>query len=97
MQVAKVAEKLRAQIEQFAGIFYPRFSKHKLRFIEQMLFGIAASQDCKLSQISRALREPISLKKTRSGSHIIWQSRSWEPEYRSKCSRRRPGGSARRP
>ena len=36
----------------------------KLRFIEQMLFGIAASQDCKLSQISRALQEPISLKKT---------------------------------
>jgi hypothetical protein len=29
-----------------------------------MLFGIAASQDCKLSQVSRALQEPISLKKT---------------------------------
>jgi hypothetical protein len=64
MEIAKVAEKLRAQIEQFSGIFYPRFSKPKLRFIEQMLFGIAASQDCKLSQISRALQEPISLKKT---------------------------------
>jgi hypothetical protein len=29
-----------------------------------MLFGIAASQDCKLSQIARALAEPITLKKT---------------------------------
>ena len=29
-----------------------------------MLLGIAAAQDCKLSQIARALAEPISLKKT---------------------------------
>lgn len=64
MQVAKVAEKLRAQIGQFTGIFSPRFSKPKLHFLEQMFFGIAASQDCKLSQIGRALQEPISLKKT---------------------------------
>ena len=70
MQVAKVAEKLRAQIQQFAGIFYPRFSRPKLRFLEQMLFGIAASQDCKLSQIRRALQESISLKKTEE--RIIW-------------------------
>ena len=33
-------------------------------FIEQALFGLAARQDCRLSQIARALEEPIKLKKT---------------------------------
>jgi hypothetical protein len=64
MHATKVAEKLRAQIRQFSGIFSPRFSLPQSRFIAQMLFGIAASQDCKLSQIGRALGESIALKKT---------------------------------
>jgi len=64
MQVTHLAQKLRAQIQHFSGIISPRFSKPKTRFIEQMLLGIAAAQDCKLSRIARALAEPISLKKT---------------------------------
>lgn len=46
------------------GIFYPYFSAPKLKFIEQMVFGIQASKDVKLSNISRSLDENISLKKT---------------------------------
>jgi hypothetical protein len=64
MQLTKLAEKSRAQLHQFSGIFSPQFSKPQTRFVEQMLFGISASQDCKLSAISRALGEPITLKKT---------------------------------
>ena len=64
MQSNRIAQKLRAQIQQFSGIISPRFSKPKARFIEQMLLGIAASQDCKLSRIARALGESITLKKT---------------------------------
>lgn len=64
MQLPRVAQKLRDQIHHFSGIFSPRFSKPQLKFIEQMLFGVAASQDCKVSQISRALGEDILLKKT---------------------------------
>lgn len=64
MQVSRVAQKLRAQIQQFSGIISPQFSRPKARFIEQMLWGIAASQDCKLSRIARALGESITLKKT---------------------------------
>jgi hypothetical protein len=64
MHATKVAEKLRAQIHQFSGIISPHFSKPKTKFIEQMLLGIAASQDCKLSRIARALAEPVTLKKT---------------------------------
>ncbi len=64
MQHNHLAQKLRAQIQQFSGIISPQFSKPKARFIEQMLVGIAASQDCKLSRIARALDESITLKKT---------------------------------
>ena len=64
MQTNRVAEKLRVQIHQFLGIFSPHFSKPKTRFLEQMLFGVSARQDCKLSQVARALDEPILLKKT---------------------------------
>lgn len=64
MHPTEVAARLRQQMRQFSGIFSPGFSRPQSRFIEQMLFGIAASQDCKLSQIGRALGEDISLKKT---------------------------------
>jgi hypothetical protein len=64
MQLTKVAARLRQQMHRFSGIFFPGFSRPQGHFIEQMLFGIAASQDCKLSQIGRALGESISLKKT---------------------------------
>jgi hypothetical protein len=64
MHVSQLAQKLRAQIQEFSGIISPRFSKPKAKFIEQMLLGLAAAQDCKLSQIARALGESITLKKT---------------------------------
>ena len=57
MQTSRVAEKLRAQIHQFLGIFSPHFSRPKLKFLEQMLYGVSASQDCKLSQVARVLGE----------------------------------------
>ncbi len=58
------ALKIRDQIRKFLGIFSPHFSKPKQKFIEQMIFGIQASKDVKLSNISRALDESIQLKKT---------------------------------
>lgn len=64
MKHSETARKVRAQIERFSGIFSPHISKPKARFIAEMLFGIQASQDTKLSEISRALDEGIALKKT---------------------------------
>ena len=64
MNRTRTALKIREQISKFLGIFSPHFSRPKLKFIEQMVFGIQASKDVKLSNISRALGEPISLKKT---------------------------------
>jgi hypothetical protein len=64
MNRTQTALRIREQIERFLGIFSPHFSKPKHRFIEQMVFGIQAAKDVKLSNIARALDEPIRLKKT---------------------------------
>jgi hypothetical protein len=64
MHHTQIAHQLRAQLEHFLGIFYPLYSKPQGKFLRDMIYGIQASQDVKLSSISRALEEPISLKKT---------------------------------
>lgn len=64
MNHRQIATELRDQIHRFSGIFYPHFSKPRSKFIEQMIYGIEASQDTKLSAISRSLGEDIALKKT---------------------------------
>jgi len=64
MQSIQVAQKLRDHIRGFLGIMYPHFSKPKAEFIGQMIYGIEASQDVKLSEIARSLGEDILRKKT---------------------------------
>lgn len=64
MKNIQVAHKIREQIQGFMGIIYPHFSKPKAEFIGQMIYGIEASQDVKLSEIARSLGEEIKLKKT---------------------------------
>jgi len=64
MNHRRIALKLQGQIHHFSGIFYPHFSKPRSKFIEQMIYGIQAGRDVKLSSIGRSLGEDISLKKT---------------------------------
>ena len=64
MKDSEVGRRVRAQVGRFSGIFSPRFSKPQAQFVAQMIFGIQAAQDVKLSTISRALGESIALKKT---------------------------------
>lgn len=64
MERTQIAVQLREQLEKFSGILSPRFSKPQGKFIREMVYGIQASQDVKLSCISRALGEEIALKKT---------------------------------
>ena len=59
-----IAYRVREQRQGFLGIFSPRFSKPRLKFIGQMVFGLQARQDVKLSSIARALEEDILAKKT---------------------------------
>ena len=64
MNGTQVALRLREQLGRFSGILSPRFSKPRSRFITQMIYGLQAGQDVKLSSIARALGEGIALKKT---------------------------------
>ena len=64
MNRSVVAQRVRAQLLKFSGIFSPRFTKPQGEFIAEMIYGIGASQDVKLSVIARALDEPIAMKKT---------------------------------
>ena len=56
------AFRTREQLRKFLGIFSPRFSKPKLEFLEQMLFGIQAARDTLVSEIARSLQEDILAK-----------------------------------
>jgi len=52
------------QCNKFSGILSKGLSLPKQRLVKQMIYGIQASKDVKLSNISRALQEDIPLIKT---------------------------------
>ena len=64
MNNSQTAFKVRDQLSGFLGIFSPHFSKPVTGFIGDMLYGLLASQDIKLSCIGRGIDESIALKKT---------------------------------
>jgi len=55
---------IKGQLSKFSGIIAKGLSKPKQRLIKEMLYGIQAGKDVKLSNITRALNEPIPLIKT---------------------------------
>lgn len=67
-----IGKTVQHQIERFSFKISKGLSKPKKRFVAQMLFGIQASRDVKLSNISRSLNEDIKLIKTenRLSRHI---------------------------
>ena len=64
MNNSLTAHKVRAQLQRFLGVLSPRFSVPELKFLGDMLYGIQAAKDVKLSCIGRALDEDIPLRKT---------------------------------
>lgn len=60
----RISEKVKSEIRHFAQIITQDLAKPKKKFIHQMLFGIQASRDIKLSNIARSLSEDIKLIKT---------------------------------
>jgi hypothetical protein len=73
MNNSATAFKAREQLKGFLGELSPQFTKPQGKFVGEMVYGIQASQDVKLSQIARALDEPISMKKTEDRlSRMLW-------------------------
>jgi hypothetical protein len=60
----RIVEKINTQLERFVEVLSKGLTKPKRKFIHQMLFGIQASGDIKLSEIARSLNEEIKLLKT---------------------------------
>jgi len=60
----KLSRKIKAQISRFAGRLSEGFTRPRRRFVTEMIYGIQASKDVKLSNIARALNESIALIKT---------------------------------
>jgi hypothetical protein len=56
--------RFKAQLSKFSGIISKPYSKTTKRFFKEMLYGIQASQDVKLSNIGRSLQEDVALIKT---------------------------------
>jgi hypothetical protein len=73
MNRSQAAFKVRDQLARFLGIFSPHFSKPVTMFLGDMLYGLQASKDVKLSCIGRGLEEDIQLKKTqeRLSRHLV--------------------------
>ena len=64
MQPSKIRSRLKAQLTRFTTELAAGLSKPLRNFVAEMLFGIQASQDVKLSNIARRLQEEIPLLKT---------------------------------
>ena len=60
----KTVANLKGQLLKFSGIISKRFKKPKQRLIKEILYGIQASKDVKLSNIARTLKEDQALIKT---------------------------------
>jgi hypothetical protein len=58
---SKIGIKIKEQIEIFSEKIAENLFKPKKKFISQIIFGIQASRDIKLSSISRSLNEEIKL------------------------------------
>jgi len=64
MHYAKTASKVREQIIKFSGELSAGWPKVARRFLAEALYGIQARQSVHLTEIARALKEKIPLKKT---------------------------------
>jgi hypothetical protein len=61
---SKIAGKIKSQITRFLHKISGGFKKPTRKLIVQMLYGIQASKDVKLSKIARSLNEEIALIET---------------------------------
>jgi hypothetical protein len=61
---SRTVASLKGQLSKFSGIISKGVKKPKKRLVKEMLYGIQASKDVKLSNIARTLREDQPLIKT---------------------------------
>jgi hypothetical protein len=63
MDYSRMARKLREKIARFSGELSKGLPKTAARFVQEMVYGIQASQSVVLTKVGRTLEEPVSIKK----------------------------------
>lgn len=61
---SRIVAVIKGQLSKFSGIISKNLPKAKQRLVREMIYGIQAAKDVKLSNITRSLNEPIPLIKT---------------------------------
>ena len=61
---SKLGAKIKSQITRFASRLTEGMDKVERRFVGEMLYGIQASEEVKVSEVARSLQEDIALIKT---------------------------------
>lgn len=61
---SKLGWKIKAQISRFAGRLSDGWAKTRRRLTGEMLYGIQAAKEVKVSEVARSLNEPIALIQT---------------------------------
>jgi len=61
---SRTAAVIKGQMSKYSGIIAKGLSKPKQRLVREMIYGIQAAKDIKLSSVVRVLREPIPFIKT---------------------------------
>lgn len=73
MSIAQTAHRIRERIADFSGILSCGLGKVASRFVGDMMYGLCHRQSVRLTEIGRALEEPIELKKVveRLSRHLM--------------------------
>ena len=87
MQDSRLQSRLKAQLTKFSSELCAGLSRPLEKFVTQMLFGIQASQDVKLSNIARSLKEDIPLIKTEDRLSRNLKTAELETELTSQLAR----------
>lgn len=97
MQDSKLRSRLKAQLTKFSLELCQGLSRPLEKFVGQILFGIQASQDVKLSNIARSLKEEIPLLKTEDRLSRNLRSIELEAKLSPQFARWRANASRRAP
>ena len=84
---ARTVAVLKGQISKFSGIISQRLPKPKRKLIREVVYGIQAAKDIKLSQITRMLNESIPLIKTENRLSRMLDVRDFTEEINNQICR----------
>jgi hypothetical protein len=87
VQDSKLRSRLKAQLTKFTLELGQTLSRPQQRFVGQMLYGIQASQDVKLSNIARSLQEQIPLIKTEDRLSRNLKAKTLEAELATQLAK----------